>query len=106
SCETAPARRSVGTGGPVGQGRNEKPPTGSRVLRIVRAMPDGVMVGVAGFEPTTTCPPDKCATRLRYTPDWLAIIRDATAPRVGRAPDPRVWAGRIAATASAGPGLP
>ena len=26
------------------------------------------MVGVAGFEPTTTCPPDKCATRLRYTP--------------------------------------
>src|SRR5690606_10628926 len=32
------------------------------------------MVGVAGFEPTTTCPPDKCATRLRYTPDWLRII--------------------------------
>ena len=27
-----------------------------------------LMVGVAGFEPTTTCPPDKCATRLRYTP--------------------------------------
>ena len=26
------------------------------------------LVGVAGFEPTTTCPPDKCATRLRYTP--------------------------------------
>lgn len=26
------------------------------------------MVGVAGFEPTTLCPPDKCATRLRYTP--------------------------------------
>ena len=28
----------------------------------------GRMVGVAGFEPTTLCPPDKCATRLRYTP--------------------------------------
>ena len=27
-----------------------------------------VLVGVAGFEPTTPCPPDKCATRLRYTP--------------------------------------
>ena len=23
---------------------------------------------MAGFEPTTTCPPDKCATRLRYIP--------------------------------------
>ena len=33
-------------------------------LSIVR----GRMVGVAGFEPTTLCPPDKCATRLRYTP--------------------------------------
>ena len=31
------------------------------------------MVGIAGFEPTTTCPPDKCATRLRYTPlNWRA----------------------------------
>ena len=23
---------------------------------------------MAGFEPTTPCPPDKCATRLRYIP--------------------------------------
>ena len=31
-----------------------------------------LVVGVAGFEPTTPCPPDKCATRLRYTPmDFL-----------------------------------
>src|SRR5690606_6390628 len=28
----------------------------------------GKMVGAAGFEPTTLCPPDKCATRLRYAP--------------------------------------
>ena len=27
------------------------------------------MVGVAGFEPATFCPPDKRATRLRYTPN-------------------------------------
>ena len=27
------------------------------------------LVGVAGFEPTTTCTPCKCATRLRYTPN-------------------------------------
>ena len=26
------------------------------------------MVGVAGLEPTTPCPPDRCATGLRYTP--------------------------------------
>lgn len=26
------------------------------------------MVGVAGFEPATTCSQSKCATRLRYTP--------------------------------------
>ncbi len=26
------------------------------------------MVGLAGFEPTTPCPPGKCATRLRYSP--------------------------------------
>ncbi len=25
------------------------------------------MVGVAGFEPTATRPPDACATRMRYT---------------------------------------
>ena len=27
-----------------------------------------LVVGAAGFEPTTTCPPDKCATKLRYAP--------------------------------------
>ena len=31
------------------------------------------LVGVAGFEPATPCPPDKCATRLRYTPNALII---------------------------------
>ena len=25
-------------------------------------------VGLAGFEPTTPCPPDKCANKLRYSP--------------------------------------
>jgi hypothetical protein len=28
----------------------------------------GEMVGAAGFEPTTTSPPDWCATRLRHAP--------------------------------------
>ena len=26
------------------------------------------MVGTAGFEPTTPCPPGRCATKLRYAP--------------------------------------
>jgi hypothetical protein len=26
------------------------------------------LVGMAGFEPATTYPPDKCATKLRYIP--------------------------------------
>ncbi len=34
------------------------------------------MVGVAGFEPTTLCPPDKCATRLRYTPTGALSSRN------------------------------
>jgi hypothetical protein len=28
----------------------------------------GDLVGAAGFEPTTTSPPDWCATRLRHAP--------------------------------------
>ena len=30
------------------------------------------LVGVAGFEPTTTTPPVWCATRLRYAPSFCA----------------------------------
>ena len=29
------------------------------------------MVGAKGFEPSTPCPPDKCATRLRHAPTQL-----------------------------------
>jgi hypothetical protein len=32
------------------------------------------LVGMAGFEPTTTCPPDKCATKLRYIPTTGVIL--------------------------------
>lgn len=32
-----------------------------------------LVVGMAGFEPTTPCPPDKCATRLRYIPFIILI---------------------------------
>ena len=31
------------------------------------------MVGVAGFEPTTPCPPDKCANRAALHSDWALL---------------------------------
>ncbi len=31
------------------------------------------LVGTIGFEPTTPCPPDKCATKLRYAPTLIFI---------------------------------
>jgi hypothetical protein len=31
------------------------------------------MVGMAGFEPTTTSPPARCATRLRYIPKVIIL---------------------------------
>ena len=34
---------------------------------------NNLMVGAAGFEPTTPCPPDKCATGLRYAPTELLL---------------------------------
>ena len=33
------------------------------------------LVGAAGFEPTTLCPPGRCATRLRYAPTVAALKR-------------------------------
>ncbi len=36
------------------------------------------LVGTAGFEPATPCPPDKYATRLRYAPTHC--IDDTTRP--------------------------
>jgi hypothetical protein len=38
------------------------------------------LVGVTGFEPVTTAPPERCATRLRYTPinteEYILISED------------------------------
>ena len=33
------------------------------------------MVGATGFEPVTSCPPDRCATGLRHAPTVLRISR-------------------------------
>src|SRR6185312_1559687 len=44
-----------------------------QAIRIRLPPQRGELVGVAGFEPTTLCPPDKCATRLRYTPTLAPI---------------------------------
>ena len=37
---------------------------------------DDILVGAAGFEPTTPCPPDKCATGLRYAPTGAVVASD------------------------------
>ena len=37
-----------------------------------------LLVGTAGFEPATPCPPDKYATRLRYAPTHC--VDDTTRP--------------------------
>ncbi len=34
-----------------------------------------LLVGTAGFEPATPCPPDKCATRLRHAPTVIKSKR-------------------------------
>ena len=42
--------------------------SGSRASRSVRETLGEVMVGATGFEPATSCPPGKRATKLRYAP--------------------------------------
>ena len=42
------------------------------------------MVGAAGFEPTTPCPPDKCATGLRYAPTKPVKGSEKNAPLEAR----------------------
>ena len=34
-----------------------------------------ILVGVIGFEPTTSRPPDECATGLRHTPTSYPVDR-------------------------------
>jgi N-acetyl-gamma-glutamyl-phosphate reductase len=42
------------------------------------------MVGLAGFEPTTPCPPGKCATRLRYSPSQERTAKESGQMRIGK----------------------
>ena len=35
---------------------------------------DVLMVGLAGFEPTTSCPPDKRANQAALQPEWLLTL--------------------------------
>ena len=39
------------------------------------------MVGTAGFEPATPCPPGRCATKLRYAPTRLLMQSDENLKR-------------------------
>ena len=51
------------------------PNCGQAPVRSTRPGPVPVqqMVGAAGFEPTTTSPPDWCATRLRHAPTGVEV---------------------------------
>ena len=42
------------------------------------------MVGLAGFEPTTPCPPGRCATRLRYSPFRERTAKESGEMRIGK----------------------
>ena len=42
------------------------------------------MVGLAGFEPTTPCPPGRCATRLRYSPFRQRVTKQTGQMRIGK----------------------
>ena len=49
-----------------------------------KSVPKDQMVGLAGFEPTTPCPPGKCATRLRYSPSLERAARQTGEMRIGK----------------------
>ena len=34
------------------------------------------MVGLAGFEPTTSCPPDKRANQAALQPEWVVSVSE------------------------------
>ena len=35
---------------------------------------DVLVVGLAGFEPTTSCPPDKRANQAALQPEWIPTL--------------------------------
>lgn len=50
----------------------------ARILRFSETLVtlNNLMVGAAGFEPTTPTPPAWCATRLRYAPNGHTIAEN------------------------------
>ena len=57
-------------------GRSPKPKLGASQLPA--------LVGLAGFEPTTPCPPGRCATRLRYSPFRQREAKETGEMRIGK----------------------
>ena len=49
-----------------------------------QAVPTEPLVGLAGFEPTTPCPPGRCATRLRYSPFRERMAKETGEMRIGK----------------------
>ncbi len=50
------------------------PMSSEQSVAHVPGMDQILLVGAAGFEPTTTTPPVWCATRLRYAPYQLGTV--------------------------------
>ena len=62
------------------------------------------MVGATGFEPATTCPPCKCATRLRYAPTEPFGPRRVSGPNLARRVSPEAYRNARAGRAPGRPG--
>ena len=72
-----PGAREKGTrfAAPVLQGPAEGPEEPSGEGEEALQIPEVPAVGVEGFEPPTPCSQSRCATRLRYTPNWTFLAQ-------------------------------
>ncbi len=79
-CSASLFERNPTRSGPATSPSSQPPPAGSiwRFSLILQ------VVGLAGFEPTTPCPPGRCATRLRYSPFSKRVAKEAGEMRIGK----------------------
>jgi hypothetical protein len=68
---SSPAWRHTAKFSGYWQRQKQKPPIKVASEQLTRWFQ---LVGATGFEPATTCPPGKCATRLRYAPKITRIL--------------------------------
>jgi hypothetical protein len=64
---------------------------GTTHASLTRCLGTRKLVGAAGFEPTTPCPPGRCATRLRYAPTFTVKPKRARSVADTQATTARVF---------------